>query len=81
MVDFTQGLHVIGNERHRNHANFAYIFVGQIAQRTVQGRLQPLAGSYFTLVTEPVAVGQPPPFMRSSPLFDLALIGIATFDY
>jgi len=39
VINFTQRLHVIGDERHRHDANLASVFRGQIVQRAVQGRL------------------------------------------
>ena len=47
---------MIGNERHRYYAHLANSFVRQMAEGLVQGRLQPSAGAYFTLIAQPVRV-------------------------
>src|SRR5207245_11267431 len=82
MVDLAKSLHMIGDERDGDHANFSNPFRRQIAEGAVQRWLQPFAGANLALVTKPVAVGPSAALHKQlDALLDLALIGIALFDH
>ena len=82
VIDFSECFHVIGNERHRYYAHLANSFVRQMAEGLVQGRLQPSAGAYFTLIAQPVRVAPSAALGEETDcFFDLPPIRVALLNH
>src|SRR5271170_6660092 len=81
VIDLAERFHVIGNERHRHDANFSRLLSREVAQRAVQRRLQPFAGSDLALVAEPMMIGpSAAPHQKAHRLLNVPLIGITFRD-
>ena len=82
VIDFSKSFHVIGNEGHRYHTNFANMLGRQLAQSLVQGRLKPATGPYLALIAKAVRVAPSTAFgEKAHGFFDLTLVRITLFNH
>src|SRR5262249_25913450 len=82
MVDLSQCLYVVRDERDRNDTNLAILLRRHLAKRRVQRRLQPFASPYFALIAEAVTISpSAAAHHQFDSLFNLPLIGVALFNH